>query len=80
MLVYYAVTNLAALALPAEARLYPKAVGWIGLVGCLGLAFFVEPAVWGAGLGLIAVGLLWHAIAKGLRSRDESGDHTNSGA
>src|SRR5690606_37505927 len=68
-LVYYAITNLAALRLPAADRLYPRFVPAAGLLGCLGLAFWVEPRIWGAGLGLIAVGLSWHAIARRLRSR-----------
>ena len=65
VLVYYAITNLAALRLPAEARLYP---GWIpaaGLAGCLGLAFWVEPRVWLVGLALIGVGLLGRVLIKG---------------
>ncbi|NLT71860.1 MAG: amino acid permease [Verrucomicrobiaceae bacterium] len=60
VLVYYALTNLAALRLPAESRLYPRWVPVCGLVSCLGLAFWVEPAIWLAGLALIGAGLLWH--------------------
>jgi APA family basic amino acid/polyamine antiporter len=64
VLVYYALTNLAALRLPAEHRRYPRVVAMLGLVSCLGLAFWVEPSVWLAGLGLIALGLVVHAIAR----------------
>ncbi len=64
VLVYYALTNLAALRLPVEARLYPRGVPACGLVSCLGLAFWVDPPIWLAGLGLIAVGLLWHGVAR----------------
>jgi APA family basic amino acid/polyamine antiporter len=64
VLVYYALTNLAALRLPAESRLYSQWVPASGLVSCLGLAFWVEPTIWFAGLVLIGVGLLWHAIAR----------------
>jgi APA family basic amino acid/polyamine antiporter len=64
VLVYYALTNLAALRLPAEVRLYPRWVPGSGLVCCLGLAFWVEPRIWLAGLGLIAVGVVWHTIAR----------------
>lgn len=49
VLVYYAITNLAALRLTREERLYHPAVAWAGLAGCLGLAFWVEPRAWGAG-------------------------------
>jgi APA family basic amino acid/polyamine antiporter len=64
VLVYYALTNLAALRLPPEARLYPRWIPAVGLVCCFGLAFWVEPAIWATGLVLIAVGLLWHWIAR----------------
>jgi APA family basic amino acid/polyamine antiporter len=67
VLVYYALTNLAALRLPPAGRRYPRAIAWLGLAGCLGLAFWVEAAAWLAGLGVIAIGLLWHAGARRLR-------------
>ena len=57
VLVYYAINNLAALRLRPPARRYPRVIPAAGLVGCLGLAFFVDAAIWIAGLGLIAVGL-----------------------
>jgi APA family basic amino acid/polyamine antiporter len=63
-LVYYAITNLAALRLPKDKRLYPPLLAWVGLAACLLLAFFVEREIWLAGLGLIAGGLLWHGIAR----------------
>lgn len=69
VLVYYALTNLAALQLPPEARLYPRCIPAAGLVCCLGLAFWVEPAIWAAGLGLMVVGLAWHAVARRMASR-----------
>jgi basic amino acid/polyamine antiporter, APA family len=43
VLVYYGITNLAALRLPDHRRLYPRWVPACGLVGCLLLAFQVEP-------------------------------------
>lgn len=63
VLVYYALTNLAALQLPPDARLYPRWIPAAGLLCCLGLAFWVEPSIWAAGLGLIAAGLVWHRFA-----------------
>ena len=68
VLVYYAITNLAALFIPDEGRLFPKWVSALGLVCCAGLAFFVEPRVWQIGLGLIALGLGWYFVAKRLRA------------
>jgi len=59
VLVYYALTNLAALKLSAEHRRYPRWIAAIGLVGCLSLAFMVQPHVYMTGLALIVVGLAW---------------------
>ena len=49
VLIYYAVTNLAALAMPAEERLYPRTISVLGLIACLLLAFFVERTIWEGG-------------------------------
>jgi len=67
VLVYYAITNLAALRLPAEHRLFPRWIPAAGLAGCLGLAFWVEPGIWLLGLGLLAAGLAGHALARRAR-------------
>ena len=67
VLIYYAITNLAALRLPARDRLYPRALAWCGLAACLFLAFWVEWRVWALGCGVITLGLVWHAAAKHLR-------------
>lgn len=64
VLVYYALTNLAALRLPAEHRLYSRFFPWMGLFACAFLAFWVEWPIWLAGLGLIAVGLVWHGVRR----------------
>jgi APA family basic amino acid/polyamine antiporter len=69
VLIYYAITNLAALRLPQENRLYPRAVAWCGLLACLSLAFFVERDIWVVGIGIIAVGLIWRAAAQYLGRR-----------
>jgi basic amino acid/polyamine antiporter, APA family len=61
VLVYYAITNLAALFLPADERLYAKWWAWTGLAACLSLAFAIEWQVWSAGLMILAAGLVWHA-------------------
>ncbi len=68
VLCYYALTNLAALRLTAAERLFPRWVAAAGLVSCLGLAFWVEPRVWLAGLGLVALGLGWHLVARRYRA------------
>lgn len=66
VLIYYAITNFAALKLPTSERLYPVWIGWIGLLSCLFLAFWVESAIWQVGLGLIVAGLIWHHIRRSL--------------
>lgn len=60
VLIYYAITNGAALRLPPDRRLYPAPVAWAGLVSCLFLAFWVERAIWLTGLAVLAAGLAWH--------------------
>jgi APA family basic amino acid/polyamine antiporter len=64
VLVYYALTNLAALRLPTKHRRFPRIVPVLGLASCLGLAVCVDPIIWLAGAGLIALGLAWHAVAR----------------
>ncbi|NJK77535.1 MAG: amino acid permease [Richelia sp. CSU_2_1] len=64
VLIYYAITNLAALRLSPAERLYPQWLAWVGLAACLFLAFWVERQIWLVGLALIAVGLIWRAIVR----------------
>ena len=71
VLIYYAITNLSALKMPADLRLYPRWIPAFGLVGCLFLAFWIEPAFWIAGLSLLGLGLIWHTIALKLKSRTQ---------
>ena len=59
VLVYYALTNLCAIRLKHEERLYPVWIAYTGLIGCLSLAFFVEWRVMIISFGLIALGLIW---------------------
>jgi APA family basic amino acid/polyamine antiporter len=67
VLVYYAITNLAALQLEDQERLYAKWWAWVGLVACLGLAFAIEWQVWSVGVAVLAVGLVWHLFRIRLR-------------
>jgi APA family basic amino acid/polyamine antiporter len=69
VLIYYAITNLAAIRLNANERLYPRPIPWVGLASCLFLAFWVEPLIWLIGLGLIAGGLMWYGAARRLTQR-----------
>ena len=66
ILIYYAITNLAALQLTSAERLYPQWLAVIGLGSCLFLAFWVERQIWLIGLTLIMAGLIWRAIVRRL--------------
>ena len=60
VLVYYSITNLAALKLKKDQRIYPKFFSYAGLISCLFLAFWVEIRIWQIGLVIILIGLIWH--------------------
>ena len=66
VLIYYAITNMAALQLGESDRLYPRVFAWFGLGACLFLAFWVEWRIWAVGLGCIAFGLGWHGVSRRL--------------
>lgn len=72
VLIYYAVTNLAALRLNEGERLYPRWIAVTGLAACLFLAFWVEAQVWIVGLAVIAAGLVWHVVSTRVRRRAEA--------
>ena len=62
VLVYYALTNLCALRLKPEERLYPTWTAYAGLIGCGSLALFVEWRVLLTGMSLIGMGLVWKRL------------------
>ncbi|MCC5912933.1 MAG: amino acid permease [Balneolaceae bacterium] len=64
VLIYYSITNLSALFLPEEQRLYPRIVPIIGLFGCLFLALWIDPAIILLGTVVIGIGLIWHWITR----------------
>lgn len=69
VLIYYAITNLSALWLPDDLRLYPRWIPACGLFGCLFIAFWIDQTIMISGLGLIGIGLIWHTIV--LKIREE---------
>jgi basic amino acid/polyamine antiporter, APA family len=71
VLIYYSITNLSALMMPKELRIYPQTVPALGLFGCLFLAFWIDPAIWISGLVLLGAGLIWHTIALRISVSDE---------
>ncbi|OGO92631.1 MAG: hypothetical protein A3F10_00265 [Coxiella sp. RIFCSPHIGHO2_12_FULL_42_15] len=62
VLIYYAITNLAALRMPKADRLYSPVFPIIGLMACLFLAFWVPLIIWGTGLILILLGIIWQCF------------------
>jgi APA family basic amino acid/polyamine antiporter len=62
VLVYYAITNLALIRMPATERRFPAMIAWLGLLSCGFLAFWVELTIILAGSVLIFLGLLVHWI------------------
>lgn len=73
VLLYYGLTNLAALKLTDEQRYLPRAISWGGLAACFFLAFWVEVWIWMAGLGLVAAGLIWFEVVRRMRGGADSG-------
>ncbi|MDX1838550.1 amino acid permease [Legionella taurinensis] len=67
VLIYYSITNLAALRLPKEERLYHPVFAVGGLLACLFLAFWIPLSLWMMGLGLLIGGLVWHFINRLVR-------------
>jgi APA family basic amino acid/polyamine antiporter len=64
VLIYYAITNFAALKIPPQERLYPKWIAILGILSCLFLAFWVESSIWQVGIALIIAGLIWHKVRR----------------
>ena len=63
VLLYYSMTNICALRLPPEKRLYPKALAWVGLVGCLGLSIWVDLQAISLALVILVVGYLLRTLS-----------------
>ena len=74
VLIYYAITNLAALRLTAEERLYPRWIAWAGLCSCLFLAFWVDVEVLTTGPGIIGAGLGLHYLRQRRRLAHRQSD------
>ncbi len=61
ILIYYSITNLAALRMRSEQRLYPRWIAILGLISCLALAFSLRFEIIAAGSRLLifGYGLRW---------------------
>lgn len=69
VLVYYAVTNLAALRQPAGERHWPRAVNILGLLGCITLVLTLPVISVASGLTVLAVGLVIRRVRLQISSR-----------
>ena len=67
VLLYYAVANLAALTQTGQWRLFPKAMQWLGLVGCVLLVAALPGRTIVAGLVLVALGLAYRGLVLAAR-------------
>lgn len=68
VLVYYSITNLAALRVQTADRFVPRWISLLGLISCLSLAAFIELQIMFVGLILVGIGLLWHAFRASQRT------------
>ena len=64
VLIYYSITNLAALQLSREERLYPPIIPVLGLIGCLGLSVWVTSDAILVGVAMLGGGLILRWILK----------------
>ena len=67
ILVYYAIANVAAIRMPAGAKLYSDAVPLVGLVACTALAISLHPTVILAGSIVLGAGFATRMVVKALR-------------
>lgn len=58
ILLYYTMTNMAALRLPKRNKRFPAFIAWAGLLSCLGLAASLSLEVIAAGSAVLALGLV----------------------
>lgn len=60
VLLYYSITNIAALKLKTKERFLSSYYSMMGLVGCLSLAFFVDQASLLKGIVVLLIGCVWY--------------------
>ncbi len=72
VLLYYAVTNAAALRLTASERRWPRWLAWIGLVSCLLLAASLPWQTIALGVAALAIAMMSRAVVR-IRTRRQPG-------
>jgi APA family basic amino acid/polyamine antiporter len=64
ILIYYAVTNVSALKLPAKKRLFPRLISIMGLASCLALTVFLSQEQWLWTVLLLLPGIVYMLIRR----------------
>jgi APA family basic amino acid/polyamine antiporter len=72
ILAYYTITNLAALRMPVEKKLYPNWIAALGLAFCIVLAASQRPIMIASGVALLAIGF---AVRMALRRSQTDRTH-----
>ena len=72
ILTYYAITNAASLTLRRGQRRWPRAIGVLGLAGCVALAVMLPLAAVVTGAGVLAVGLALRGLGSAARAEQHS--------
>jgi APA family basic amino acid/polyamine antiporter len=71
ILLYYSITNIAALRQPSTEQLYGKTVPILGLIGCVAMAVSLPIEVVLSGIGLLSAGFLFRLLFHLVRSLSE---------
>lgn len=69
ILLYYTITNAAALKMAKEDKKYPDLIAWMGLACCLILAFSLKLETILSGFGVLIIGFAVRSILKLARER-----------
>jgi basic amino acid/polyamine antiporter, APA family len=70
VLLYYSITNISALKLKTRERFMSSYYSMLGLIGCLGLAFFVDGQSLLKGLAVLLLGSLWYLVRARFKVRN----------
>lgn len=68
VLLYYSITNIAALKLKTKERFLPNHYSFMGLIGCLSLAFFVDLDSLVKGFVVLVIGTIFYFVRRKIKS------------
>ncbi len=72
ILTYYAITNAACLTLRQDQRRWPRAIGVVGLAGCVALAVMLPVAAIVTGTCVLVAGIAIRGLVPAARSQSHS--------